>query len=98
MLACPDVRSGIGGRPLTIIHESSISGSYEVIHLGGQAAVVVPLADIMRLRAFERIASANELEEAEDAAALQDWKAREAVGQTKYVPADEMRHLLDLAR
>jgi hypothetical protein len=60
--------------------------------------VVVPLADIMRLRALERIAPANELEEAEDAAALQDWKAREAVGQTKYVPADEMRHLLDLAR
>ncbi len=28
MLACPDVRSGIGGRPLN-----------EVIHLGGQAAV-----------------------------------------------------------
>ena len=26
---------------------------YEVIHLGGQAAVVVPLADFMRLRAYE---------------------------------------------
>jgi hypothetical protein len=74
------------------------TGSYEVIHLGGQAAVVVPLADFMRLRALERIASAQELEEAEDAAALQDWKAREALGQAKYVPADEVRHRLGLAR
>ena len=47
-----------------------------MIHLDGKDAVIVPMADIMRLRAFERIASANELEEAEDAAALQDWKVR----------------------
>jgi len=55
------------------------TGSYEVIHLGGHAAVVVPLADFMRLRALERLASAQELE---DTAALQEWRAREAVGQT----------------
>jgi hypothetical protein len=30
---------------------------YEVIHLGGQAAVVVPVADFLRLRALERAAS-----------------------------------------
>lgn len=36
------------------------TGSYEVIHLGGHAAVVVPLADFMRLRALERLASAQE--------------------------------------
>ena len=28
------------------------TGSYEVIHLGGHAAVVVPVADFMRLRAL----------------------------------------------
>lgn len=33
------------------------TGSYEVIHLGGHAAVVVPVADFMRLRALERLAS-----------------------------------------
>jgi hypothetical protein len=27
------------------------TGPYEVIHLGGQAAVVVPVADFLRLRA-----------------------------------------------
>ena len=37
------------------------TGSYEVIHLGGHAAVVVPVADFMRLRALERLASAQEL-------------------------------------
>jgi hypothetical protein len=71
------------------------TGSYEV---GGHAAVVVPLADFMRLRALERLASAQELEDAEDAAALQEWRAREAAGQTFYVPADEVRQRLGLTR
>jgi hypothetical protein len=31
-------------------------GSYEVIHLGGQAAVVVPVSDVLRLRALEQAA------------------------------------------
>jgi hypothetical protein len=77
---------------------SQDTGSYEVIHLGDQAAVVVPLADFMRLRALERLASAEDLEYAEDTAALQDWKAREAAGQTSYVPAEEVRRRLGLAR
>ena len=74
------------------------TGSYEVIHLGGHAAVVVPLADFMRLRALERIASAQELEDAEDTAALQGWTAREEAGQTSYVPADKVWQRLGLAR
>ena len=49
-----------------------------MIRLGGHAAVVVPVADFMRLRALERLASAQELEDAEDTAALQEWRAREA--------------------
>jgi hypothetical protein len=32
-------------------------GSHEVIHLGGQAAAVVPVADFLRLRALEQAAS-----------------------------------------
>ena len=71
------------------------TGSYEVIHLGGHAAVVVPVADFMRLRALERLASAQELEDPEDqeledpedTAALQGWRAREAAGQPSCVPA-----------
>jgi hypothetical protein len=73
-------------------------GPYEVIHLGGEAAVVVPMADFMRLRALERFASAEELADAEDAAALQEWKTREAAGETSYVPADEVWRRLGLAR
>jgi hypothetical protein len=45
------------------------TGSYEVIHFGGQAAVVVPVTDFLRLRALELHASAEELEDAEDAVA-----------------------------
>jgi hypothetical protein len=33
------------------------TGSYEVIHLGGQAAVVVPVTDLLRLRALQQAAS-----------------------------------------
>ena len=74
------------------------TGPYEVIHLGGQAAVVVPVADFLRLRALERAASPQELEDAEDTAAMLDWKARDAAGQTTYVPRDEARRRLGLPR
>jgi hypothetical protein len=53
-------------------------GSYEVIHLGGEAAAIVPLPDLRRLQAVQRHASADLLEEAEvDAtlAAHRDWVA-----------------------
>jgi len=43
---------------------------YEVIHLGGEAAAIVPLADLRRLRAVERYAPAEVLEEAEADATL----------------------------
>jgi hypothetical protein len=70
---------------------------YEVIHLGGQAAVVVPVSDFLRLRALEQAASPQELEDAEDKAALADWRARDAAGQTSYVPHDEVLRQLGLA-
>ena len=41
------------------------TGPYEVIHRGGQAAVVVPVAGFLRLRARERAAAPQELEDAE---------------------------------
>jgi hypothetical protein len=74
------------------------TGSYEVIHLGGHAAVVVPVADFMRLRALERVASAQELEDAEDTVALQGWRARVAAGQTSCVRADGVWQRLGLTR
>ena len=69
----PGQPSGAGpGRPDT--------GSYEVIHLGGQAAVVVPVTYFLQLRALELHASAEELQDAEGAAAAKrrpgsDWRA-----------------------
>jgi hypothetical protein len=52
--------------------------SYEVIHLGGEAAAIVPLSDLRRLQAVRRHASAELLEEAEVEATLaahRDWVA-----------------------
>ena len=43
---------------------------YEVIHLGGEAAAIVPLAELRRLRAVERHAPAEALEGAEVEATL----------------------------
>jgi hypothetical protein len=37
------------------------TGPYEVIHLGGQTAVVAPGSDFLRLRALEEAASPQEL-------------------------------------
>ena len=70
------------------------TGPHEVIHLGGHAAVV-PVADFMRLRALERLASAQETG-GREAAALQEWRAREAAGQTSCVPADQVWQRLGL--
>jgi hypothetical protein len=53
---------------------------YEVIHLGGETAVVVPVADFLRLRALQRHASAEDLEEAEIEATLAAHRAWVAVG------------------
>ena len=70
---------------------------FEVIHLGGQAAVIVPLAEFLRLRALERDASPEALQDAEDEAAAQDWLAREAAGRTSYTPLAEVKRRLGLA-
>lgn len=74
------------------------TGSYEVIHLGGQAAVVVPVADFLRLRGLERAAARQELEDAEDTAAILEWKARDTAGRTTFVTAEEARRRLGMPR
>jgi hypothetical protein len=74
------------------------TGSYEVIHLGERSAVVVPLADFLRLRALERRASLVELEDAEDIAAVEEWQSRESAGKTSYLGAQEVRRRLGLQR
>jgi len=89
----------MSAEPVGPVHptDRSVTDPYEVIHLGGQAAVIVPLTEFLRLRALETTASAQALEDAEDAAAAQDWLAREARGETNYVPVAEVRRRLGLA-
>ena len=84
----------VGPAPTT---DQPVTDPYEVIHLGGQAAVIVPIAEFLRLRALEAAASREFLEDAEDAAAAQDWLTREARGETNYVPLTQVRRRLGIA-
>ena len=68
---------------------------YEVIHLGGEAAAIVPLAELRRLRPVERHASPEALEEAEIEATLaahDEWVAAGCPGARSH--EDVMSELL----
>jgi hypothetical protein len=70
-------------------------GGYEVIHLGGQEAAIVPLADLRRLQALERLAPAEVVEEAEietTLAAHREWVAAGRPGAVSH--AEAMAELL----
>ncbi len=68
---------------------------FQVIHLGGEAAAIVPLAELRRLRAVERHASREALEEAEIEATLaahDEWIAAGCPGARSH--EDVMAELL----
>jgi len=68
---------------------------YEIIHLGGQEAAIVPLADLRRLQAVERLAPAEVIEEAEvetTLAAHREWVAAGRPGAVTH--AEAMAELL----
>src|ERR1700722_12331885 len=69
-------------------------GPHEVIHLGGEAAVVVPVAEYRRLRALEQLASPNDLEGAEAAAALEEYREWSAAGRPGAISHEQARRLL----
>jgi hypothetical protein len=69
------------------------TGQHEVIHLGGEAAVVVPLAEYRSLRALEHMASPQALEGAELAAALEEYQEWSAA-RPGVVPHAQARRLL----
>lgn len=57
---------------------ASVVDEHEVIHLGGEVAAIVPLDEFRRLKALERAATPQALDEAEAAAvsaALDEWEA-----------------------
>lgn len=53
---------------------------FEVIHLGGEAAAIVPLAELRRLRAIERHAPPQVIEEAEAEAVIAEYREWVAAG------------------
>jgi hypothetical protein len=65
------------------------SDQHDVIHLGGEAAVVVPMDEYRRLRALERRASAEDLEAAEADAVLQAHREWVAAGRPGAVSHEE---------
>jgi hypothetical protein len=69
---------------------------HEVIHLGGEAAVVVPLEEYRRLRELERFASPLEEADVEDTSALADYRRRKAAGTVELVAHDEVRRRFGL--
>jgi hypothetical protein len=89
----------MSAEPVGPVHpgDPPVTAPYEVIHLGGRPAVIVPFAEFLRLRALQSTASAQALEAAEDAAAAQDRLAREARGETNDVLLPEVRRRLGLA-
>lgn len=68
---------------------TEFTDQHDVIHLGGEAAVVVPVDEYRRLRALERRASAEDLEAAEADAVLQAHRERVAAGRPGAVSHEE---------
>lgn len=66
-----------------------VTDEYEVIHLGGEAAAIVPLDEIRRLKALERAATPEALEEAEATAAFAAMDEWEAAGRPGAVSHEE---------
>ncbi len=62
---------------------------YEVIHLGGQAAAIVPLSELRRVQAVARRAPAEILEEAEIEATLAAHREWVTAGRPGAVSHDE---------
>jgi hypothetical protein len=56
------------------------SDDHDMIHLGGETAVVVPLPEYRMLAALREHASAEEIEEAEIDAAIAEHEAWKAAG------------------
>jgi len=70
------------------------SGAFEVIHLGGETAAIVPVAELRRLRAVERHASPEALEEAEIEATLAEHDEWVAAGRPGAVSQEEAARIL----
>jgi PHD/YefM family antitoxin component YafN of YafNO toxin-antitoxin module len=70
---------------------------HEVIHLGDEAAVVVPLEEYRQLRHDALRAGLIEQTDAEEAAALAEYREQQAAGTLVTVPQAEVRRRFGLA-
>lgn len=70
-------------------YSASDPGSYEVIHLGGEAAAIVPLRDLRQFQAVQRHASPELLEEADVEATLAAHREWVAAGRPGAVAHEE---------
>jgi hypothetical protein len=68
---------------------ASDSGPYEVIHLGGEVAAIVPLGDLRQLQAVQRHAPPELLQEADVEATLAAHREWAAAGRPGAVSHEE---------
>jgi hypothetical protein len=66
-------------RPMSA-QPDDIAADHDVIHLGGETAVVVPLEEYRLLKALRKRATPEEIEDAEFDAAIEEHEAWEAAG------------------
>jgi len=64
-------------------------GGYEIIHLGGQEVAIVPMSDLRRMQAVERLAPAEVVEEAAIRTKLAAHREWVAAGRPGAVSHDE---------
>lgn len=82
---------------MTSMSELPAEDGHDVIHLGGEAAVIVPLEEYRRLRELERRALLVEQTNTEEAEALAEYRAQQEAGTVVLVPQAEVRRQLGLS-
>jgi hypothetical protein len=83
-------------QPMHQPDRDQVDGEHDVIHLGGCTAVVVPVEEYRVLRELKHNATAEELADAEDSAAIADWEAQKAAGTASTISGAELRRRLGL--
>jgi hypothetical protein len=89
LLTAPERRTLMNMSDLA--HQDLAHQPYELIHLGDQTAAIVPLDELRRLRALERRASPEELDEAKIEAAFARYLDWEAAGRPGAIPHEQVR-------
>src|SRR5690349_17689403 len=73
-------RASDSSSSMAAMTELPVGDDHQVIRLGGEAAVVVPLDEYRRLRELERRAQLAEQADAEEAEALAEYRAQQDAG------------------